>query len=56
MLKPLFGAQGFGLKLIAREEDLPDLWEVSGVYYLQRFVGREDDGFADMRFSSRAAK
>ncbi len=23
VLKPLFGAQGFGLKLIAREEDLP---------------------------------
>jgi len=50
VLKPLFGAQGFGLKLIAREEDLPDLWEVSGTYYLQRFVGREDNGYADMRF------
>ena len=50
VLKPLFGAQGFGLKLIAREADLPDLWEVSGAYYLQRFVGREDKGYADMRF------
>ena len=50
VLKPLFGAQGFGLKLIAREEDLPDLWEVSGAFYLQRFVGREDGGYADMRF------
>jgi len=50
VLKPLFGAQGFGLKLIAREEDLPALWEVAGAYYLQRFVGREGDGFADMRF------
>lgn len=50
VLKPLFGAQGFGLRLIAREEDLPALWEVSGVYYLQRFVRRPGRGFADMRF------
>ncbi len=50
VLKPLFGAQGFGLKLISREADLPELWEVSGAYYLQRFVGRPGEGFADMRF------
>jgi tetrahydromethanopterin:alpha-L-glutamate ligase len=50
VLKPLFGAQGFGLKLILREEDLPPIGAVEGVYYLQRFVGVERDGFADMRF------
>jgi RimK family alpha-L-glutamate ligase len=50
VLKPLFGAQGFGLKLISREEDLPPIEAVEGVYYLQRFVGVERDGFADMRF------
>jgi len=47
VLKPLFGAQGFGLKLILREEDLPPIEAVEGVYYLQRFVGVERDGFAE---------
>jgi RimK family alpha-L-glutamate ligase len=57
VLKPLFGAQGFGLKLISQEADLPAIDEAAGVYYLQRFVGRPGsaadrsrDGFADMRF------
>ncbi|VFU09611.1 RimK family alpha-L-glutamate ligase [Methylocella tundrae] len=50
VLKPLFGAQGFGLKLITGEDDLPSIEAVEGVYYLQRFVGVERDGFADMRF------
>lgn len=49
VLKPLFGAQGFGLKLIRREEDLPPFHEVEGVYYLQRFVAVERNGFRDMR-------
>ncbi len=49
VLKPLFGAQGFGLKLVRREEDLPPWHEVEGVYYLQRFVAVERDGFRDMR-------
>jgi tetrahydromethanopterin:alpha-L-glutamate ligase len=49
VLKPLFGAQGFGIKLIRREEDLPPFHEVDGVYYLQRFVAVERDGFRDMR-------
>lgn len=51
VLKPLFGAQGFGLKLIAREEDLPPVEAVEWAYYLQRFVGGlERDSYADMRF------
>ncbi len=50
VLKPLFGAQGFGLKLIYQEDDLPPIEAVEGVYYLQRFVGAERDGYSDMRF------
>jgi RimK family alpha-L-glutamate ligase len=50
VLKPLFGAQGYGLKLIRREEDLPAPEAVEGVYYLQRFVAVERDGFHDFRF------
>ncbi|MCE7028160.1 RimK family alpha-L-glutamate ligase [Jiella avicenniae] len=45
VLKPLFGAQGKGLKLIGRAEDLPPADEiVGGVYYLQRFIGHSSDG------------
>ena len=36
--KPLFGAQGKGLRLIAALSDLALPDEVSGVYYLQEFV------------------
>jgi tetrahydromethanopterin:alpha-L-glutamate ligase len=49
VLKPLFGAQGRGLKLIRRESDLPEIEAVEGVFYLQRFVGVEQDGFRDIR-------
>ena len=36
--KPLFGAQGKGLRLIASLADLSSPEEVNGVYYLQEFV------------------
>ena len=36
--KPLFGAQGKGLRLIATLADLAPHEEVNGVYYLQEFV------------------
>jgi len=49
VLKPLFGSQGRGLKLIRRPEDLPAPAEVAGVYYLQRYVAVERDGFRDFR-------
>jgi len=49
VLKPLFGSQGRGLLLIRSEGDLPDSAAVKGVYYLQRFVGVERDGFRDFR-------
>lgn len=38
VLKPLFGAQGKGLRLLRRPEELPDETEVAGVWYLQRYV------------------
>jgi RimK family alpha-L-glutamate ligase len=49
VLKPLFGAQGRGLKLVRRARDLPPREEMAGVYYLQRFVGMDRGGFSDMR-------
>jgi tetrahydromethanopterin:alpha-L-glutamate ligase len=49
VLKPLFGSQGRGLRLIRSAEELPAPSEVSGVYYLQRFVGIERNGFQDFR-------
>jgi tetrahydromethanopterin:alpha-L-glutamate ligase len=49
VLKPLFGSQGRGLQLIRCERDLPDPAAVKGVYYLQRYVGVERDGFRDFR-------
>lgn len=49
VLKPLFGSQGRGLKLVRDERDLPAPADVAGVYYLQRFVGVERDGFRDFR-------
>ncbi|HEY5225533.1 MAG TPA: RimK family alpha-L-glutamate ligase [Methylovirgula sp.] len=54
VLKPLFGAQGRGLKLIRHESDLPDIDTMAGVYYLQRFVGHqnsapESGSYSDIR-------
>lgn len=36
--KPLFGAQGMGLRLIASPADLSPPEDVAGVYYLQEFI------------------
>jgi RimK family alpha-L-glutamate ligase len=49
VLKPLFGSQGRGLRLIRGPDDLPPPGDIAGVYYLQRFVGVERDGFQDFR-------
>jgi RimK family alpha-L-glutamate ligase len=50
VLKPLFGSQGRGLKLIRTADELPAPDEVAGVYYLQCYVGVEGgDGFRDFR-------
>jgi tetrahydromethanopterin:alpha-L-glutamate ligase len=49
VLKPLFGSQGRGLRLIRNTDELPEPGTIAGVYYLQRFVGVERDGFHDFR-------
>jgi tetrahydromethanopterin:alpha-L-glutamate ligase len=49
VLKPLFGSQGRGLKLIRGPQDLPHPPQVAGVYYLQRYAAVERDGFRDFR-------
>ena len=50
VLKPLFGSQGRGLKLIRKPDDLPEPGNAAGgVWYLQRFVAVERDGFHDFR-------
>ena len=49
VLKPLFGAQGKGLRLVKRPEDLPGPEEVAGVYYLQRFQPNGTQDFRDYR-------
>lgn len=49
VLKPLFGSQGRGLRLVRSPDDLPGPEAVRGVYYLQRFVGIDRGGFRDFR-------
>jgi tetrahydromethanopterin:alpha-L-glutamate ligase len=49
VLKPLFGSQGKGLRLLARPEDLPEPDEVARVYYLQRYRPRPDGIWRDFR-------
>ena len=49
VLKPLFGAQGKGLRLIRRPEDLPGPEHIAGVYYLQRFQSNGTEDFTDYR-------
>jgi tetrahydromethanopterin:alpha-L-glutamate ligase len=49
VLKPLFGSQGRGLRLIRSADELPAPAEVSGVYYLQRYVGVDRNGYRDFR-------
>ena len=49
VLKPLFGAQGKGLRLIRGPGDLPRSEDVAGVYYLQRFQPNAANDFTDYR-------
>ena len=49
VLKPLFGAQGKGLRLLRSVDDLPEPAEVAGVYYLQRFERIVEPDFRDFR-------
>ncbi len=47
--KPLFGSQGEGVRRIEKLTDLFWLTSSQGVYYLQRFVDCEGQGFSDIR-------
>jgi RimK family alpha-L-glutamate ligase len=49
VLKPLFGSQGRGLRLIAAPSDLPSPETVGGVYYLQRYLPTGTHTFRDHR-------
>ncbi|GLS28988.1 alpha-L-glutamate ligase, RimK family [Mesorhizobium albiziae] len=49
VLKPLFGAQGRGIRLIQSLDDLPAEDDVSGVFYLQHYVRRPGPPFRDCR-------
>lgn len=53
VLKPLFGAQGLGLRLVSGVAELPPAEEVGGIYYLQRHVGTPPSaaagGWRDLR-------
>ncbi len=50
VLKPLFGSQGRGLRLVQTPEDLPQAEQTAGrVFYLQRFVGTECTAYHDFR-------
>lgn len=44
VLKPLFGAQGRGLRRLPRPDDVPEPEAVAGVYYLQPFVPPRREG------------
>jgi tetrahydromethanopterin:alpha-L-glutamate ligase len=49
VVKPLFGAQGVGLRRLTAGSDIPEAHECNGVWYLQRYVetasvGREEGG------------
>lgn len=49
VLKPLFGSQGRGLRLIEGADSLPPAAEIAGVYYLQRYVAGRSAGWRDWR-------
>jgi RimK family alpha-L-glutamate ligase len=49
VLKPLFGSQGRGIRLIRSAADLPDPDEIDNVYYLQRLVVRAGPPYRDYR-------
>jgi tetrahydromethanopterin:alpha-L-glutamate ligase len=56
VLKPLFGAQGRGIRLIRGLADLPPEEEVNRVYYLQHYVPRAGPPFRDFRVFVCAGK
>jgi RimK family alpha-L-glutamate ligase len=49
VLKPLFGSQGRGLRLVDGVAALPPPEEMAGVFYLQRYVAGPAAGWRDWR-------
>ncbi len=49
VLKPLFGSQGIGLRLLGKAADLPVADEVNGLYYLQDYIAPEGEISQDWR-------
>lgn len=47
--KPLFGSQGEGIRRIEKSTDLLWLTSSHGIYYLQRFVECDGEGYSDKR-------
>lgn len=47
--KPLFGSQGEGVRRLEKSTDLFWLISSNGIYYLQRFVDCEGQGYSDIR-------
>ncbi|HWM32501.1 MAG TPA: RimK family alpha-L-glutamate ligase, partial [Methyloceanibacter sp.] len=54
--KPLFGAQGKGLRLISKISDLSAPEEINGVYYLQEFIPPAQEQHQDWRLFVCAGK
>jgi RimK family alpha-L-glutamate ligase len=49
VLKPLFGSQGRGLRLVGGVDALPPAEEMANVFYLQRYVAGPAAGWRDWR-------
>jgi tetrahydromethanopterin:alpha-L-glutamate ligase len=49
VLKPLFGSQGIGVHLIDKKTGLIHDEKFAGIYYLQRFIERQNNEFTDIR-------
>ena len=47
--KPIFGSQGEGFRRLEKMTDLFWLTSSNGIYYLQRFVDCEGEGYSDIR-------
>jgi RimK family alpha-L-glutamate ligase len=47
--KPLFGSQGEGVRRLEKMTDLFWLTSSNGIYYLQRFIKCEGQGYSDIR-------
>ncbi len=56
VMKPLFGAQGRGLRLVRSADELPSENEIGGVYYLQHFVEPAGAHWQDYRLFVCAGK